>query len=247
MAETEAIVITDGAIFASVVHRALDEHFGKVTVFANVNGLVTADDWSGVIIIVDTPDIGSLPSSLKTLSSKNVDLNRVIVMVRGPLDGKRIAPLIGQIGALLPSALATPEIIQQVSQVVSSGLMVCPTTLVHQMIALMNDAEAPLSNIDAGNLTERETEVLALLAEGSGNKDIGRRLNISESTVRVHVRSVLKKLGTQNRTQAALWAVRSKVVASHSNPVKFRVVGKIAAIAWLLPWLDQVADFAAQL
>jgi DNA-binding NarL/FixJ family response regulator len=57
-------------------------------------------------------------------------------------------------------------------------------------------------------LTERETEVLRLLAEGLANKQIATALMISENTVRTHVSSILAKLGVQSRTQAALYAAQ---------------------------------------
>lgn len=61
-------------------------------------------------------------------------------------------------------------------------------------------------------LTERETDVLRLISIGLSNKEIARRLNIGEGTVKTHVSSVLNKLGLQSRTQAALHAVRLGLV-----------------------------------
>jgi DNA-binding NarL/FixJ family response regulator len=57
-------------------------------------------------------------------------------------------------------------------------------------------------------LTAREREVLAELAKGRSNREIARALNVAEKTVKAHVSSVLAKLGVQDRTQAALFAVR---------------------------------------
>jgi len=57
-------------------------------------------------------------------------------------------------------------------------------------------------------LTSREREVLAELAKGRSNREIARALTVSEKTVKAHVSSVLAKLGVQDRTQAALLAVR---------------------------------------
>jgi DNA-binding NarL/FixJ family response regulator len=59
-----------------------------------------------------------------------------------------------------------------------------------------------------GALTGREREVLAQIADGRSNREIARRLRVSEKTVKTHVSSVLAKLGVADRTQAALLAVR---------------------------------------
>lgn len=68
----------------------------------------------------------------------------------------------------------------------------------------------PLETVEP--LTEREREVLALVAQGRANKEIGRQLGISERTARTHVSNILGKLGLASRTQAALYAVRKGLV-----------------------------------
>lgn len=60
-------------------------------------------------------------------------------------------------------------------------------------------------------LTDRETEVLILLADGKTNKEIAFKLSIGEKTVKTHVSSILAKLGLQSRTQAALYAARQGI------------------------------------
>src|SRR5918911_1527362 len=77
---------------------------------------------------------------------------------------------------------------------------------------LMREVRAP-ENPEA--LTERETEVLKLLALGKANKQIARELFVGEKTVKTHVSSILTKLGVQSRTQAALHAVRIGLVSMH--------------------------------
>ena len=61
-------------------------------------------------------------------------------------------------------------------------------------------------------LTERETEVLRLLAHGLSNKEIAQHLNIGEQTVKTHVSHILEKLAVPSRTQAALYAMRTGLV-----------------------------------
>ncbi|MFD9263139.1 response regulator [Streptomyces sp. NPDC059538] len=59
-----------------------------------------------------------------------------------------------------------------------------------------------------GSLTDREREVLGLIADGRSNREIARALVLSEKTVKTHVSNILMKLDLSDRTQAALWAVR---------------------------------------
>lgn len=66
----------------------------------------------------------------------------------------------------------------------------------------------------AFELSEREREVLMLVAEGLPNKLIARRLDISEKTVKAHLTSVFRQIGVTDRTQAALWAERSGLTES---------------------------------
>jgi DNA-binding NarL/FixJ family response regulator len=63
-------------------------------------------------------------------------------------------------------------------------------------------------------LTDREREVLGLLAQGMSNKEIGTKLFITERTARTYVSNILGKLGLASRTQAALWAVEHKTAQS---------------------------------
>jgi len=66
-------------------------------------------------------------------------------------------------------------------------------------------------------LTEREEEVLVLVAEGLSNRGVAERLHVSETTVRTHVSRILAKLGVKNRVQAALFALRTGI-ASLDDP-----------------------------
>jgi DNA-binding NarL/FixJ family response regulator len=75
---------------------------------------------------------------------------------------------------------------------------------------LMREVRAPES---PESLTERETDVLRLLAQGQANKEIARSLQIGEKTVKTHVSNILAKLGVQSRTQAALYAVHIGLVS----------------------------------
>ena len=97
-------------------------------------------------------------------------------------------------------------------QAVSQGLTVIDPIFRPNLISVNAVSESLIQNeIDntlIEPLTPRESEVLQLLAEGLPNKMIGRRLNISDHTVKFHVAAVMTKLGAQSRTEAVVLATR---------------------------------------
>ncbi|WP_018545888.1 response regulator [Streptomyces sp. LaPpAH-108] len=77
--------------------------------------------------------------------------------------------------------------------------------------ALLSQEETNPGQGRGGSLTDREREVLSLIADGRSNREIARALVLSEKTVKTHVSNILMKLDLADRTQAALWAVRHGV------------------------------------
>jgi DNA-binding NarL/FixJ family response regulator len=79
---------------------------------------------------------------------------------------------------------------------------------------LVRSMRTPPPPVSGQDLTDREREVLRLVASGKANKAIATDLYISERTARTHVSNILSKLGLASRTQAALWAVREGLAPS---------------------------------
>jgi two-component system nitrate/nitrite response regulator NarL len=79
---------------------------------------------------------------------------------------------------------------------------------------LSEPEEAPVT---APKLSSREAAILSGLVEGQPNKVIAKRLNITEATVKVHVKAILRKIRAKNRTQAAIWAVKHDLTAAHGD------------------------------
>lgn len=103
-------------------------------------------------------------------------------------------------------------------ELVASGEKVVPSQTVLEMIASdwRGNTECAISLPMSSDvrLSERERGVLQCLARGDANKQISRELNITEATVKVHVKAIMRKLGVLNRTQAAIFAVTSGMVGS---------------------------------
>jgi two-component system nitrate/nitrite response regulator NarL len=71
----------------------------------------------------------------------------------------------------------------------------------------------PAAPADVAKLTPREREIIVLLASGASNKEIARHLNLAESTVKIHVQGILRKLNLTSRVQAAVYAVENGLAA----------------------------------
>ncbi len=78
------------------------------------------------------------------------------------------------------------------------------------------------AGLPAHKLSTREGEVLRCLMEGSPNKVIARQFGLTEATVKVHVKAILRKIGAKNRTQAAMWATDRISTASSEKPNLWR-------------------------
>ncbi len=103
---------------------------------------------------------------------------------------------------------ATPEEIESAIQAVNAGLIVIAP---ESLPGLLQDVR-PIAEPLAEPLSERELEVLDVIAEGLSNKLIAHRLGISEHTVKTHVASIFAKLGAASRTEAVSIAIRSGLV-----------------------------------
>lgn len=131
-----------------------------------------------------------------------------VVALTSVLDDATVVAAVraGAIGYLLKTAEAD-ELRRAVRAAAAGQVQLDPAAAAR----LVHEVRSPAG---AEPLTERETEVLRLLALGLANKQIARQLGISEDTVKTHVSRLLAKLGAQSRTQAVLHAMRMGVVGT---------------------------------
>jgi DNA-binding NarL/FixJ family response regulator len=130
------------------------------------------------------------------------------------LDDDRLLPAIqaGAAGYLLKNA-DPAQLARAVREAHEGGAIIDPTVAARLIGALADDRPAAAAAPASEELTTREREVLELIAGGRSNKRIAFELGISEKTVKTHVGHVLAKLGVNDRTQAAMLAVRQGLVS----------------------------------
>jgi len=137
---------------------------------------------------------------------------RILVLTSFAEDKKILAAIkAGALGYLLKDA--SPDELLRAIHDVHRGESSLHPTVAQKVIHAIQGPTDPDPKSDR-SLTERELEILKLIAEGLPNQQIAKQLFISERTVRTHVSNILRKLNLPNRTQAALYAVREGLVSS---------------------------------
>ena len=100
-------------------------------------------------------------------------------------------------------------------QLVVLGEKVFPTHLAALLVnGVANAVPANIPSDNSFGLSEREMQILQCLVQGDSNKLIANRLSITEATVKVHMKSLLRKINVSNRTQAAIWALNNGLLPS---------------------------------
>ncbi|MFI6375506.1 response regulator [Streptomyces sp. NPDC050546] len=165
-----------------------------------------------VLMDIRMPGVGGIEAT-EHITAAHPDI-KVLVLTTFDLDEYVYDALrAGASGFLLKDA--SSEQLAEAVRVVAAGEALLAPVITRKLIAefsrLDDRPRSPLKE-RVGDLTERETEVLALIAQGLSNGEIARHLFVAEQTVKTHVGRILVKLGLRDRTQAAVFAYESGLV-----------------------------------
>jgi two-component system, NarL family, nitrate/nitrite response regulator NarL len=142
--------------------------------------------------------------TLRRLRESGSDARIVMLTVSDSADDLVEAIRAGADGYLLKDM--EPEVLLSRIHEALYGRMVISGSLTGALAQALR-GESVTAARDAAQLTERERDIMACLAGGMSNKLAARELNITEGTVKVHVKNLLKKLNFRSRVEAAVWAV----------------------------------------
>jgi len=164
------------------------------------------------VVIVD------LAHSDTQLFAPASDLERagiaVVVLIDDPTAGWAARALRSGVRSILPRESLESEIVSAVLAA-DSGLVLLDPELTKELASQtrsVSSATAETAMEALEELTRREVEVLRLMAEGSGNKQIAARLGISDHTVKFHISSILAKLSVSSRTEAVTQGIRMGLI-----------------------------------
>ena len=202
------LIIDDHPLFRKGVAQliAMAPHLQVVGEASNgEQGVAMAKELDPDMILLDLHMTGTGGiETLKAIRDAGMDCRVVILTVSDNADDLVAAIRSGADGYLLKDM--EPEDLLTAIDEALNGRTVIGERLNGLLARAIRD-EAAAKQRDMAALTDREKEILQGLAQGLSNKLIARNLDISEATVKVHVKNLLKKLGFHSRLEAAVWAV----------------------------------------
>ena len=207
------LVVDDHELFRTGLRALLEE-----------DGFVVADAPSGeaalvalpafrpdvVVMDLNMPGISGVEATARVMSAMP---DARVLMLTINREDRRVLEAVraGALGYLLKDA-ELEDIVTGIRDAAAGRPVFAPAAAGAMMVEVRRGAPsiaAPGTLTAAANLTVRERAVLALLARGCDNTEIGQQLFVSPSTVKHHVSHVLQKLGVENRLQAAAFAIRN--------------------------------------
>jgi DNA-binding NarL/FixJ family response regulator len=152
-----------------------------------------------VLLDLELPGMSGIEAIPRVIAG--ADHVRVIVLTAYDTEERVLGAIKAGAGGYLLKGAAAAEIVHAIRAVSQGGSYLTPRVAAQVMAQVSGRGRSAV-------LSEREREVLRLIAQGQSNKQIGRQLSITERTVKFHVTSIFNKLGTDTRAQAIAVAAR---------------------------------------
>jgi two-component system, NarL family, nitrate/nitrite response regulator NarL len=209
--QTIVSVLSHNEIVREGLRRILtDQGFAVIQTVAEAHELNLSGEAGPVaeLIIVDANAFSEGVLSCEQVRARHPDLRIVLMVDEYDIDHIAKAFATGAVDGYLVKTIPC-EPLGAALRLVSMGEKIMPSQLVESFTDSSHRLLPMTWDINCGglNLSNREVEILRCLLDGDANKVISRRLHITDATVKVHIKAILRKLRVKNRTQAAIWAV----------------------------------------
>jgi two-component system nitrate/nitrite response regulator NarL len=157
-------------------------------------------------IVDESPSLDELPALVAHLKTQYPSAR--VVLLYTSLEPKALMRAYGAGLSGICSTATRPEALLKALELVMLGESFIPSAVILDGLETRSCGHQTRSTLSAKprNLSNREAEILHCLMQGASNKVIARKLDVMESTVKVHLKAILRKIGAANRTQAAIWA-----------------------------------------
>jgi DNA-binding NarL/FixJ family response regulator len=224
------LIVDDHALFRRGLIQVLLGEEGIEVVGEGEDGddaLVKAAEVAPDVVLMDVrmPRVSGIEAT-RRLSEQLPSTRILMLTVSDEEDDLYEAIKAGAAGYLLKE-ISIEEVADAVRAVMQGQTLISPSMASKLIVEFNNLARRAEEQrqIPAPRLTERELEVLKLVAHGLTNRDIAEALFISENTVKNHVRNILEKLHLHSRMEAVVYAVREKILDLDDQPPPYRRPG----------------------
>lgn len=219
MDEIFVSIISKNEIVREGLRRILvDQEFVVCQAVNDIGELETSHrSMSDSLVIVDANSFSEGVSTCRQLREK-FPASRIVLMADDySIENVGLAFGAGVDGYLVKAISCEP--LGGALRLISMGEKVFPSQIAESLLdpTWRSAFSSWGTDTDDLNLSGREVEILRCLVSGEANKVISRRLHITEATVKVHIKAILRKLRVTNRTQAAIWAVTRGL--NHDTPI----------------------------
>ncbi len=208
--ETSVLLIDDHPLMRKGLGQLINEECGLSLVGEagdGETGLKLAQRLDPDLILLDLNMKGMDGlATLKAMRDADIVSRVVVLTVSEHREDVSAMFRAGADGYLLKD-MEPEELLEKISEA-AKGRLVVDDRLAKVLASVLRPQKEEKNTLD--ELTPKELEVLHLIAEGMANKMIARNMDISEGTVKVHVKRLLKKLGVRSRVEAALWMVNQR-------------------------------------
>ena len=217
------LLVDDHSLFRSGIRSLLQRHaeFAVVGEAADgVEGIKRAKQLQPDVVLLDLNMPGM--SGVETLQLMRQDCpNTAIIMLTVSEDAQdlTVAMRAGACGYLIKN-IETDYLLRAIRRAAAGETVVAEAMTGKLVAQLQGAAQAAPVVSELDKLTPREKDIIACLARGESNKTIARTLDLAESTVKIHVQNVLKKLKLSSRVQAAVFAVEHRMLSSTTDKAR---------------------------
>ena len=211
------VLVCDNALLRIGLLDILRETPFAPAVATSISNLAVVQDMPlepALVLIEASQNISCLLEVVRRVREQAPQARIVALADRFDLDLVRLSHEAGVNGFC--SAVSAPAVLTTSLELIMLGESVLPFQVVRSIMdqapqtqepSLQNKSVEPsLYGATTCKLSAREAQILGCLKEGAPNKLIARKLDITEATIKVHIKAILRKIGVANRTQAAMWA-----------------------------------------
>lgn len=202
------VVVDDHPLFRSGVVRTLDEEDGIEVVAEGASADEAVDlvaRHGPTVALLDISMPGNGISAARRIAEFHPEVKVAMLTVSESDQDVMKALEAGAAGYVL-KGVGARDLVAMIRGVAQGESYVSPSLAARLLVAMKSADAKPSQQMALGSLTGREEQILRLVAEGLSNKEVGRKLDLQEKTVKHHMTSILQKLHARNRVEAAVIA-----------------------------------------